>query len=309
MESNLKVFDEWEKTILGYKTLSFIEAQNLYKKATNTSDDSYMEDLIMGTLYVVSDFIKSNGLLYLNSTTYDMNDIISSSIEIWIDKINSGKLLKVKSFKDIFDGDYFNRLCDSLGISKPQITGVDAFVDLLCEYIKFYEKEVDFNYMKFIDYMLNNEKYKTIISRMLCFKNSFDFLNTFDGIIRSFKLEDSELKLSKTKLNKLKYILISNGLECLRENINSISVNDSTELYIDDYCKKHIVDIVENSILNSSQKNIIFKRYGFVDGKCHSLTEVAKEYSVTSQRIRQKEAKALRILRNKKYKNQFEDLV
>ena len=52
--------------------------------------------------------------------------------------------------------------------------------------------------------------------------------------------------------------------------------------------------------LNAREKNVILLRYGFVDGKFHTLEEVGKVYHVTRERIRQIEAKALRKLRAKK---------
>ena len=114
MGNNLEILNEWNKTISSYHTFKFVEARELYQKIVSIDDSNlkrqYMQELIVGTLYVVSNFIKSNGLLYLNSVSYDMNDIISISNEIWLSKINSGKLLEVNSFREMFDSDYYNAL-------------------------------------------------------------------------------------------------------------------------------------------------------------------------------------------------------
>jgi RNA polymerase sigma factor (sigma-70 family) len=45
-------------------------------------------------------------------------------------------------------------------------------------------------------------------------------------------------------------------------------------------------------------KQVILLRFGFLDGRSRTLREVGKEFGVTGERIRQVEAKALRLLRH-----------
>ena len=318
MGNNLEILNEWNKTISSYHTFKFVEARELYQKIMNIADSNlkrqYMQKLIMGTLYVVSNFINTNGLLYLHSSSYDMNDIISVCNEIWINKINSGSFLEINSFKDMFDSDFYNQLCDGLGITKYSISentilDINTFVDLLMDYIKLKEKDIDFDYLKLIEYMKNNRRYRGTIHKIYYYGNNVDFCMIFDAIIKSFELEAEDLKISKTKLDKLKYILISNGLEYLRADINNVIVGDTTDSYIDACCRKQVVDIVLNSHLDDSLKDILVKRYGIFDGRCRTLGEVAKEHGVTRERIRQKEAKALRKLRYPTYAKQFKELM
>lgn len=317
MGNNVEILNEWNKTILCYKQLKLIEAQQLYKKIINLDNNlkgQCIQELIMGTLYVVVEFIKKNGLLYLNSPTYDMNDIISVCNEIWINKINSGKLLEINSLKDMFDSDFYNQLYDGLGITKYSISentvlDVNTFIDLLMDYIKLKEKDIDFNYSKLIEYMKTNRKYSGIIYKIHYYGNNVDFCEIFDAIIRSFQLEDEDLQISKTKLDKLKYIIINNGLEYLRENINNVVMSDTADSYIEVYCRKQVVDIVLNSDLNESLKDILVKRYGILDGKARTLDEVAKDHGVTRERIRQKEAKALRLLRHPSRSKKLKELM
>ena len=318
MGNNLEILNEWNKTISSYHTFKFIEAQELYHKLMNMTDDNlkkqYMQELIMGTLYVVSKFINSNGLLYLHSSSYDMNDIISISNEIWLSKINSGKLLEINSFREMFDSDYYNELCSGLGITKYSISentilDINTFIDLLMDYIKLKEKDIDFDYSKLLEFMKSDRRYTGTINKIYYYGNNVDFCKIFDAIIKSFELEDEDLNVSKTKLDKLKYILISNGLEYLRADINDVIVVDTTDSYLDACCRKQIVDIVLNSHLDDSLKDILVKRYGIFDGRCRTLEEVAKDHGVTRERIRQKEAKALRMLRYPTYAKQFKELM
>lgn len=62
--------------------------------------------------------------------------------------------------------------------------------------------------------------------------------------------------------------------------------------------------------LTPRERDIIKKRFGFEDGICYTLEEVAKCYGLTRERIRQLEAKAIRKLRCRFVKNKVksEDL-
>ena len=66
MGNNLEILNEWNKTISSYHAFKVDEARELYQKIVSIDDSNlkrqYLQELIMGTLYVVSNFIKSNGL-------------------------------------------------------------------------------------------------------------------------------------------------------------------------------------------------------------------------------------------------------
>lgn len=61
---------------------------------------------------------------------------------------------------------------------------------------------------------------------------------------------------------------------------------------------KHIFDT-----LTDRERRVIFLRYGFDDGHEYTFEETAKKFYVTRERIRQIEAKAIRKLRKKIFKN------
>ena len=318
MKNNLEILNEWEKTISNYPKFKFTEAKELYQKIQNITDSNlkrtYMQKLIMGTLYVVANFIKSSGLLCLNSVSYDMNDIISVSNEIWINKINLGKLLEINSFGEMFDSDYYNKLCSGLGITKYPISintilDVNTFIDLLTDYIDLKKKYTEFDHLKFLEFVKDSKKYDGIKFMIFYYGINSDICNFFDAIIKSFELEDEDINMSKNKLKKLKYILISNGLDYLRTNINDIVVEDIADSCVDVCCRKQVLDIVLNSHLDDSLKEILLKRFGISDGRCPTTEDFVKEDRVTRKIIRIKEERALRELRKPVYAEQLKQFI
>lgn len=317
MGDNIKIIEDWENSISLFPKLNLDDARTLYQKAKIETDNKKIEilkrEVIQGTLYVVLNFIKNNGLTNLNSSSYDMNDIISTCNEIWIKKINTDSFLKIKKFNEMFDGEFFNLLNDGLGITKYSIAEntiltVDTFVELLIEYAKQKRFNPNITYNQFLKYMESISRYHYLLYKIEHYGYRDNIFILFDAIINSFEEDLSDI--SKTKLEKIKYILISNGLEYLRQDINEITSDDTCELWIEQFCRNKIIDILLScESLNDSQKDIIIKRFGLLGERCHSLEEVAKMHGVTRERIRQKEAKALRILRNPTYAKQFKDLM
>ena len=299
-------------------SLPLNDAKELFIKLENEKDNllkhNYRNELIMGTLYVVANFILNNGLIYLNSPSYDMNDIISVCNEIWIKKINSGFFLKIKTFNEMFNGEFFNSLIEGLGITKYVVienTFLNTkFIELLQEYKKLKQNNPNITYKEFLEHIKSNSKYDYVVYILENYGYKDSVFDLFNAIINSFEEEPNLIDVSKTKLEKIKYILISNGLEYLREDINEIICCDTSEKYIDEFCRNQILDtILQCEDLSDSQKDIIIKRFGFLDGHCHSLEEIAKIYGVTREGIRQREGKILRILRKPKYREIFKDLI
>ena len=59
--------------------------------------------------------------------------------------------------------------------------------------------------------------------------------------------------------------------------------------------------------LNDREREVLEMRFGFRDGKTHTLEEVGKSFGVTRERVRQIEAKALRKLRHPHHSRRLRD--
>ena len=143
---------QWYKQISSFSKLKITAAQDLYRKAINTQDEllkkTYMDELILGTLYVVYEYIKRNGLELFVSSSYGMNDIISSFNEVWIKKIYNGDLLNVDKYSLLFTPSYFNEVCanlsgDEIIVNEQFNISIDCFAELLTLYILFKNKSLE----------------------------------------------------------------------------------------------------------------------------------------------------------------------
>ena len=115
---DISKLDKWYQEISSIEKLKIDEAKELYQKAKMSSDVNtqkiFMDKIILGTLYVVFDYIKRNDIEMFYSSSFDMDDIISSFNEVWINKIYNGDLLRVDSFSNIFTASFFSELYKNL---------------------------------------------------------------------------------------------------------------------------------------------------------------------------------------------------
>ena len=285
--------NRFKEQISKYKKLSMNEAKELLVLANNTADpilkEKYINEVILGTLYIVYNFILSNDYL-INSKEYDMDDIISVFCEVWIRYIKKGKLLDANNFSSIllttFLAEVSNliapeEICylEMFGISKEKM------LDLFKKYIVLKNNNVDVK--------LNDLTCDTSINKYI--------ITIFDNIYKKFDFS-SDKEISRNKIYGLFKILISSGL---KEKLNKNLVDETSyeeEMINDKFYSDFNIAVKET--LSDYHMGIINKRFGF-DGEAKTLEEVASTYGVTKENIRQIEAKALKKLRRTRSIIQF----
>lgn len=305
---NISKLEKWHKKISSIERLKIEEAKELYKKANMFSDINfkkiYMDKLILGTLYVVYEYIKRNDIEMFCSSSFDMDDIISSFNKVWINKIYNGDLLKVENYSNIFTASFFNEVCknlctDEILINEQFGVSADGLIDLLSSYIYLKNSGKNFNANDLISKCKEYNKW-------FCY-GTVDVENIIpllDKIYANLNIgDDCTLSIPKTKIYQFIRVIINAGMFDRLTNNFCDEINYENKVIEKIYNEKFKED-VDSVLIDERKKSIIHERFGLDSGEPETLEMVGKRHSLTKSRVGQIEAKSLRYLRrNAKIRN------
>lgn len=309
VKKNKYALDKWAKEIENYKQLTLSEAKELYIKAMATEDselkNSYMNELILGTLYVIHNYIERNNLIELCNTQFDMNDLISSFSEVWIKVLYEGRLLDADKFSALFHKGFIFDVYRKLGCSETYCfeqfdMSYELFVDLFYRYIECRNKEKEFYYDDLIGKIRTYVDYIKVPMILPLFEKIYDRLNISD---------DESLELVKSKISTFIKYYITLGL--------SDSINSNIQDHIDYENEvihavglEHFVEDVDAVLMdNPRNKDILHLIYGLDDQVSMTRQDVGVQYGLTRGRICEIEAKDLRLLRRDDKINTYKNYV
>ena len=305
-KNSTKELMSWYNQISSLPKLKINVAQELYRKAINAQDEmvkkKYMEELILGTVYVVYEYIERNGLELLVSSSYDMNDIISSFNSVWIKKLYNGELLNVDKYSLLFTSPYFNEvynnLCgDEILVNEQLGVSTNCLIELITLYIAYRNKGLEKPFREVIEETFFTDRrnswsyciYKNVIKTIPLLERIYNNLN-FDKL--------GDINMGKTKITDYLRLIINMGLiEPISNEI--IDENDMEDSVTTDIVMSHFVEDIDK-ILDDRQRTIIHERYGLDDCEPQVLEKVGQHHGITSERVRQFEAKSLRKIRSKR---------
>ena len=302
------VLKEWQKQISQYNKLKLSEAKGLCKKALETLDETkktlYMNKAVLGTLYVVPNYIARNNLSTLSSRIYDINDIINTFNEVWIKKVRAGELLNVTKYADVFSKSYFNEVCANLigydiDCNETFDLPIKFFEKMFYIFIQFKNKGETFSYKDLVAVMAKDRYYMNLLKRcdssiMLIFESIYNNLNDD---------KKEELDIGIRKIDNFLKAFIDIGISESISNCVSSGIDMESDIINQLFFTAFIKD-VDNTLIDERKKQIIHQRYGIDDGSPKTYEEIGEVYNISSERVRQLTTICLRTLRNPENKIQ-----
>lgn len=294
--------ENWYSQFNSNERLTLNQTQELIKLMNCTNDKEvkkqYRDRIFCGTIYVLYTVLKSGDFCLLNSSKYDMDDIISASSEIWLNFINDGLFLDVKHYSEMFTNGFYGHLTDAL-ISRQSIyddvsVGIHSFKDLFREYLELKYEKADCTINDFAErlqdlYLLGNNPYSiTYLYNLL--ENLYDSMNLAN---------DVECDISMTKFDKLKYFFINNGIEYGAQALDNLidETNLEDEVANEIYNQQILKYIFDSPILNERQKVVLTKRYGLDGTGEHTFAQIADILKMSTAGARNLEISTMRLLR------------
>lgn len=287
------ILDEWKKSISCYRRLNLKDAQQLYHEMINSTGkkrELLREELITGTLYLIPNIINNSLFYFIKDNCYDMNDIINVFNEELINSIDSGNLMKVSFYSQLFNKTFCRSVVHKLTLDNYNLfndTGVEIefFCNILWWYVNEYINGNYIDYDTFVSYVNNNYKGVQSLSNISLF-----YYAVIDICEMLEKNDIDNKKIAMKNFYYLRELFVEKVLKRYYDNMNNINVQDVSEVVINKELEQQILESIFNeSLLSEGQKRFIICRYGLIDGKYKSYTDVSKVLGVSIERTRQLE--------------------
>lgn len=294
---NVDKLEVWYEKIKDFDRLTLDDARELLNKANSTSDENlkklYMDKVILGTLYVVYNNIKTVSLNLLANSVYDMDDIINTYNELWIREIRRGRLFEIEAFSRVFKRGFFSKLnkilCNNeYVIRKETCIIAKNLKNYFYKYLELRNMRDDITVDEFLEFIdddyLNSVDYIERERLFILLERIYENMN-FDKV--------DDCNLSKTNFDHIKYLFIDSTLEVPIPREYSVSYEDEV---INKIYMENIMEFIENSNLDEARKQVLSWRFGLDDDK-KTIRDIGLICGKKGEIIRRREAEALYNLR------------
>lgn len=301
---------QWYDRISAFERLNITEAKALYRKAINTQNETFMNKLILGTLYVVYEYIKRNGLELFVSSSYDMNDIISSFNEVWIKKLYNGDLLNVDSYSVLFNSPYFNEvynnLCgDEIIVLEQFDVSAYCFVELLTLYVSYRNKELNKPFSEVIKEKFYTDRWDSWPH--YTYDSVVNTISLLERICNNFNFDKrDDLNLGKTKIINYLRLIINIGL--MEPISNEIpDENDMEDNILRDNVFKNFIKDIDEILTDDRERKIIHEIFGLDGNDPLYFETVGNLHGISRGRVKQIETKAIKKIRKSNNIRKYND--
>lgn len=293
----------WIEKSQELERLKIEEVKELYLKANNASDEQlkklYLDKIIMGTLYVVFNYIERNDLKIFESSQYGIDDIQSAFIETWIKKIYNGDLFNADKYSNIFTQTFFSEVYSNLVGSEMVISEQfkitsEHLIDLFYLFIKLKNSGKQFNFDDLMEAFNQDKRY---YYHRICYSSEDSaIMKLLEGMYDNLSFDKTDdLNITRTMIANYIKLFVNNGI--CEKITNDFVAEDVYDDILDDVIFEHFIENVDDVLDDDRKRKVIHQRYGIDDGRPKTYEEIGKIYNISRERVRQIEARSLRKLR------------
>ena len=285
--------NEWFKAFVDIKKLTYEEAKSLLKQIKGLDDEQAKRELfnkvVLGTMYVIYDYLVKYKLYLAVNQDFDMDDLISSFTRQWISLLNSEDLEMFDSFDQVID-DFQLYYKSVIGISNDsqsitldrgsrslkRLFSLSEIRNIFKVYLKNIKEKGDCSVEDIkkaelnFDYE-NDELLEQVIETLdyLC-QNDWNYKRNEKGILSA---EDYHVILARLRNQRAKIASIFD------QNQETLDNDDLEKIF-----KEGIVeDII--SFLNYREQFIVVRYFGLYGQSKSTLEEIAEELGISRQRV------------------------
>ncbi|MBE6151062.1 MAG: hypothetical protein E7162_04550 [Firmicutes bacterium] len=312
-KSNLEKLNTWFELVKGPKNLTIDEARELNKKIRKlpTNRQELQEELILGTMYVIYDFLKNFSFIEDVNTIYDIDDFISSFCEVWIENLEQG-LYNQNDLINLFNSRFFDKLNEKLGVSeKNSLFSHIPKIDFDKEFEEFFERQNNgevISYKKFMEDM-EIKHYSDFNSPYKKNRVFYEYTKFYEILDRSYELYSKHgnhnIPFSKGYVKFLRDFLIERVLSDYEDSNNVGYDYDVSKSVIALEKKETIARVIDS--LPEKERKVIKMTYGFEGELTQKEIGRSFEENYSGARIGQFEKSALRKLRNPHRRKHLKD--
>ena len=221
MNKNIEQLKKWKELISSFPRYNIVKVKEkileINKEDNLNKKRAIRKDLINGTLYVVLNFIWNSGFLCLNSSLYDMDDIICSCIEVWIEYLDNGRIYNISTFSDLFSSSFyskvvFNTINQKFPIAEFTVLSTKDFGDVLHTFVNMKQKNETLKYEDFIKILSEKQRKNIVFNSNILeeekLKNTYALLNSIYKTINYTNIPINRVSL-------IQYMLIDSALSLM----------------------------------------------------------------------------------------------
>lgn len=302
---------EWKKQVKNIESISFKEVKELSEQYENAPTDLIKREIlnraVNGSIQSIITYIENRPFDILDNGAYDVEDILSLTISYFAEFFASGKIRRLSSLSDLFNGTYYNYISDKLTDSKKDykdIISKDDFSLLYGLYLQLNSKMDEVKREDFVAAIFDKIPYSYEFEQLCvnlskdkeCLKFKYDIdevLELFKSIQKNTGNKIDETTFSRNRLMMLQQLLMEKSykdklVQDMPEEESNISIDE-----ILNFLRDNVSDI---------EYNIFVDYYGLAEKTPKTVSAIEEETGIPEKGIRVILARESQLLINNKEK-------